>query len=187
MAELDDFRQQKDEYFTHGENSPLELSQREVFDGLAYYPENPDLRLEGPAQEFPDKETIQMQTSTGDIATFRKWGRFSFDVEGQPAEVTLFEAADGGYLFLPFMDATGGDETYGAGRYLEPHLLDDGSVVVDFNYAYSPYCAYNAHWSCPIPPAENRLKVPIRAGEKDFPGETHTHEQEHEEEEHHHH
>jgi uncharacterized protein (DUF1684 family) len=68
--------------------------------------------------------------------------------------------------FLPFADALAGVETYGAGRYLEPEPVGDGQFVVDFNLAYNPYCAYNDDWSCPITPRENRLTVPIRAGEK---------------------
>ena len=71
---------------------------------------------------------------------------------------------DGGQFFLPFADATSGKETYGSGRYLEVHEFRDGRVLADFNYAYSPYCAYNDIWSCPITPFENRLPVPIRAG-----------------------
>ena len=75
---------------------------------------------------------------------------------------------DSGELFLPFADATSGVETYGAGRYLEPEALPDGRMSVDFNYAYNPYCAYNERWSCPITPAENRIDVPIRGGERIF-------------------
>lgn len=176
MSKLDDFRKEKNEYFAHDSSSPLDHDQQHAFQGLAYYPENPGLRLEVLAQEFPEKEAIQMQTSTDDVAPFRKWGRFSFQVDGKSVELTLYEDVNAGYLFLPFRDTTGGEETYEAGRYLEPHLLDDGRVLVDFNYAYSPYCAYNTHWSCPIPPPENRLSVPLRAGEMNFPGGAHTHE-----------
>ncbi len=71
-------------------------------------------------------------------------------------------------FFLPFADALAGDETYGAGRYLEPEPAGDDRLLIDFNLAYNPYCAYNPNWSCPITPAENRLKVAIRAGEKVF-------------------
>ncbi len=85
----------------------------------------------------------------------------------------LYQDARQGHLFLPFTDSTSGTDTYGTGRYLDPVLLEDGRVSVDLNYAYNPYCAYNDHWSCPIPPAENHLSVPIRAGEKTFPGVAH--------------
>ena len=73
-----------------------------------------------------------------------------------------------GDFFLPFVDATAPDETYGAGRYLDIEPIGDGKFLIDFNYAYNPYCAYNDKWSCPIPPKENRLKVRIEAGEKKY-------------------
>jgi uncharacterized protein (DUF1684 family) len=84
------------------------------------------------------------------------------------AQVMLYSSAGSHELFLPFRDTTSGKETYGAGRYLDLHAHGD-EVVVDFNYAYNPNCAYNPDWNCPLPPAENWLKVPIRAGEKAFP------------------
>jgi uncharacterized protein (DUF1684 family) len=107
-----------------------------------------------------------MQTSTGDVRDYERFGTFRFEVEGQPARLTIYRNELG--YFLPFVDALAGSETYGAGRYLEPEELPDGRFLVDFNLAYSPYCAYNENWSCPITPAENRLKVPIRAGEMVF-------------------
>ena len=78
----------------------------------------------------------------------------------------LFRSGHGN--FLPFTDATSGEETYGAGRYVEIDILEDGRVAIDFNMAYNPYCAYNEDWSCPLTPFENRLQVPIQAGEKKF-------------------
>jgi uncharacterized protein (DUF1684 family) len=80
--------------------------------------------------------------------------------------LTIFGEDD--ELFLPMRDATSGQETYGAGRYLEPELIAQGTVDVDFNYLYNPFCAYNPGYSCPLPPTENWLKVPIRAGEKNY-------------------
>ncbi len=109
-----------------------------------------------------------MQTSTGDVAPFVRWGKISFEVENQPAQLTVYKDTDSGEFFLPFADATSGNETYGAGRYLEVEVLPNGQLLVEFNYAYNPYCAYNERWSCPITPLENRIQVPIRAGEKNF-------------------
>ena len=87
-------------------------------------------------------------------------------VDGQTAELTIFRNQNG--FFLPFVDSLAGQETYPAGRYLEPEELPGDRFFVDFNLAYNPLCAYNEMWSCPITPPENRLKVPIRAGEKLF-------------------
>ncbi len=172
MSELEEFRARKDEFFATDHHSPLTQDQRGEFHGLAYFEENPDLSLEADVKEFPQKDQVQIATSTGDVASYERWGRFSFEVEGQKAQLTLFRDLQRGDLFLPFVDTTSGSETYSVGRYLEPEVSHDGKVLVDFNLAYNPYCAYNENWSCPIPPAENRIKVPIHAGEKSFPGTT---------------
>lgn len=168
MTDLDAFRRAKDEFFGHDAQSPLSALQKREFEGLAYFPENSALRLEV-LLEPPDADgQLEMQTSTGDHQTYSRIGRFRFDVDGEPAELTIFEGPNG--LFLPFVDSMAGSETYPAGRYLEPEALPGGRYLVDFNLAYNPYCAYNAQWSCPLTPFENRLKVAIRAGEKLFPG-----------------
>jgi uncharacterized protein (DUF1684 family) len=116
--------------------------------------------------EFPVKESFAMQTSTGNVQIYERFGRFRFVVDGQDVELMIYQSEHG--FFLPFVDSLTGQETYPAGRYLEPEPLPGGCFIVDFNLAYNPYCAYNERWSCPITPAENKLKVPIRAGEKLF-------------------
>ena len=94
-----------------------------------------------------------------------------FEVDGHPTQLTLYRSDETDGLFVPFRDATSGIDSYGAGRYLEVEPPDaDGEVEVDLNYAYNPFCAYNPNWSCPIPPIENWLPVPIRAGERTYPG-----------------
>jgi uncharacterized protein (DUF1684 family) len=166
MSDLEEFRAQKDELFGESSQSPLTPGQRGDFKGLKYFPENPDLQLEVKVDEFPAKDQIAMQTSTGDVQMYERFGRFGFSVDGEQAELTIYRS-EGGF-FLPFVDSLGGKETYPAGRYLEPEPMPGGRFLVDFNLAYNPYCAYNERWSCPITPAENRLKVPIRAGEMLF-------------------
>jgi len=166
MSELDSFRAEKDEFFAHDPQSPLTAQQKRDFHGLKYFPENPALRLEVKAEVLGAKERVDMQTSTGDVQIYFRHSRFRFPVDGKEAELTIYEGDYG--FFLPFVDSLAGKETYPAGRYLEPEPLPDGRFVVDFNVAYNPYCAYNEHWSCPLTPFENRLKLPIRAGEKIF-------------------
>jgi uncharacterized protein (DUF1684 family) len=180
MTDLEQFRQSKDHFFKHDPHSPLTPPQRDSFEGLAYYDENPDLRFELKIEPYEVQDTTTMQTSTGDVADYIRWGRLEFEVGGQAAQLTVYSAVVGGGYFLPFMDATNGDETYSAGRYLEVEPLPNGKLLVDFNMAYNPYCAYNPPqslfekmgmtprmlWSCPVPPKENRLSVPILAGEK---------------------
>lgn len=166
MSDLTDFRQEKDDFFRGSAQSPLTPQQQTEFAGLHYFPENPDLDLEVTVTPFAEQDTIQMQTTTGDIQTYQRYGRFRIEIEGQTAELTLYHNQHG--FFLPFVDSLRGEETYGAGRYLEPEPLGGDRFQVDFNLAYNPYCAYNEAWSCPITPAENRIDVPIRAGEKVF-------------------
>ena len=166
MSELAEFRKEKDDFFGRHPQSPLTREQRQGFQGLSYFPENASLKLEVQVDEFPVKEKVEMQTTTGDVQTYERFGRFRFQVEGQEAELTIFQSSNG--FFLPFVDSLAGKETYPAGRYLEPEPLSGNRFIVDFNLAYNPYCAYNEMWSCPITPLENRVKVPIRAGEKIF-------------------
>jgi uncharacterized protein len=173
MSELEAFRAEKDEFFRHHPQSPLTREQRATFEELAYYPENNALVIRETLQRdgVDLDEVIVMQTTTGGTQSYRRAGVVRFSVADVPAQLTLFTSSDGGELFLPFRDATSGKESYGAGRYLEVEPpTADGRVVVDLNLAYNPFCAYNPEWSCPIPPGENWLSVPIRAGERSFPG-----------------
>jgi hypothetical protein len=166
MEPLEETRRQKDEFFRSSPHSPLLPEQQAEFHGLRYFPPNPELALSLPVERFPAGDQLQMQTNTGEIRRYARFGRIRFSVGGEQAGLTIFQDQNG--YFLPFSDALAGSETYGAGRYLEPEPLPDGRFRVDFNLAYNPYCAYNEAWSCPITPAENRLKVPIRAGEQVF-------------------
>jgi uncharacterized protein (DUF1684 family) len=166
MNDLKQFRREKDELFRHDHHSPLSDEQKRKFNGLDYFPENPDLEFELEIEHFLEPDQVQIQTNTGEVQIYDRFGRINFEVEGEVAELTIF-ANDHGY-FLPFADSLAGQETYGAGRYLEPIQIPGGKVLVDFNLAYNPYCAYNDRWSCPLTPPENRLKLPIRAGEKVF-------------------
>ena len=166
MSELTEFRKEKDEFFGRHPQSPLTPDQRMGFTGLQYFPENEALRLDVKVETLKDQEPMQMQTSTGGVQTYSRHGKFQFKVDGQEAELTIYRNENG--YFLPFVDSLAGTETYPAGRYLEPEALPGNRFLVDFNLAYNPYCAYNEMWSCPITPPENRVQVPIRAGEKLF-------------------
>ena len=166
MTQLDLLRADKDDFFAHHPQSPLTPAQKRTFRGLHYFDASPALRLEVTVEPFAKPEEIEVQTSTGDVRVYTRHGRFKFNVDGQEGELTIFETEHG--YFLPFVDSLAGTETYPAGRYLDPEPLDGNRFLVDFNLAYNPYCAYNDAWSCPLTPFENRLKVPIRAGEKIF-------------------
>jgi hypothetical protein len=164
MHSYDQFRRSKDQFFADHPQSPLTGQQKDEFGGLTYFPEDPDLDFHIDVEPFPEPEEIRMQTSTGDEQVYRRYARASFNVNGQPAELIIYASAHG--FFLPFVDSLAGNETYPAGRYLDPELDADGKFHIDFNLAYNPYCAYNDLYSCPLTPFENRLKVGIAAGEK---------------------
>ena len=174
MSQLEDLRAEIDHFMKHHPQSPLEPEQQAVFERLEYFDANSDLIIEVDVELFPDDEPVlSMQTSTGDQQEFRRWGTFSFEVGGQSAELTIFSDPHGENFFMPFKDLTNGEETYGAGRYMDEHRpgfqpLANGKFKVDFNYAYNPYCAYSPYYSCPLPPRENWIQVPIRAGEKGY-------------------
>ncbi len=169
MSALQEFRQHKDAFFKQHPQSPLSAAQKAIFTGLNYFPENDALRLTLELEPYAQPEAIQMQTSRGDLRDFLKVGQIRFPVNGQEVTLQVYESEDNpGEYFVPFADATAPHETYGAGRYLEPERVGPTKLLVDFNLAYNPYCVYGDRWSCPIPPAENRLNVRIEAGEKNF-------------------
>ena len=178
MSALDRFRAQKDDFFQRDWQSPLTPDQRAAFAGLKYYPENPALRLTVPIEPHADQEIVTLITNTGSAREYVKYGQFSFESGGEVVTLQVYQDPEAGHFFLPFVDATAPDETYGAGRYLDIEPLGGGKFLIDFNYAYNPYCAYNEpyevnpnavqRWSCPLPPRENNLKVRIEAGERKY-------------------
>ncbi len=168
MSELPKFRKAKDHFFKTSVQSPLTGEQKRRFRGLTYFPENPALRFELPLERYEKPEHVQMQTSTGDVQDFVHVGQVRFQVNGQEAKLQVYQSPASESYFIPFVDATAPEETYGAGRYLDPEEISNDKLLVDFNLGYNPYCAYNDRWSCPYPPPQNRLHVRIEAGEKRF-------------------
>jgi hypothetical protein len=165
-------RLSKDSYLKHSPQSPIPETERATFGGLHYYPVDPALRFEflalGPLPEGLEEE-IHVQTSDGRVRHGRRAGTFHFNVVGVDLQLVALQLVDstGDELFVPFRDATNGDETYEAGRYLDLAPQDDGTYDLDFNLAYAPFCAYSPDYSCPLPPRENWLSVRIAAGERD--------------------
>lgn len=167
VQRLTSFRRQKDEFFGASHRSPIPPGDRAHWEGLSYYEPNGDLSFTLEVQPGDNSE-VTLQTSDGQTRTYRRLGTVTFEVAGAQAQLTLFHAGDDHQIFVPFRDATSGNETYGAGRYLDLEPNGDGTVTLDFNYAYNPYCAYNEAYSCPLPPHENWLRLPIPAGERHY-------------------
>lgn len=160
-----ELRAKKDEFFKYHPQSPLSPEQQVHFSGLTYFIPMPKLNLVVDVTPFKKPENVQIQTTTGETRWYLRWAEFTFAIGGEEAQLTIFKSPPD-YFFLPFVDSLAGEETYPAGRYLEPVQLEGNKFRVDFNQAYNPYCVYGENWSCPITPPENRLSVPIRAGEK---------------------
>lgn len=161
-------RAAKDQLFGHGHESPLTPEQRATFTGLRYYPPDPAFRFLVRLEPVPGGATHEIQLSDGATREMDAAGAFAFTIDKTELRLIGYESESGG-VFVPFRDATSGKETYGAGRYVEAHPDGHGTFLLDFNQAYNPYCAYNDAWSCPLPPRENWLSVPIKAGEQTFP------------------
>jgi hypothetical protein len=166
-------REAKDDYFGRNPHSPIPQAERADFDGLSYYDVDPAFRFELPLHRHDDPETVTVGTSTGGERDYLEWGEFHFEVDGEPVTIQAYKAdVEEDRLWVPFRDATSGEETYGAGRYLDlevdEHRRSDGTWVLDFNQAYNPTCAYSDMYECPLPPTENWLDVAVEAGEKAY-------------------
>ena len=165
------FRADKDSFFQTNPHSPVPADERETFTGLPYYAIDPDWRFEDLHLEpyrGDEPSDFQIPTSDGQLRPAHRAGvlRFERDGEGRGLTAYTFDGGDERSLFVPFLDATSGRATYGAGRYLDLEQEDDGTYSLDFNLAYHPSCVYDPRYSCPLTPAENRLPMPIEAGER---------------------
>ncbi len=165
------FRAEKDTFFGSNEHSPIPAAERVAFTGLPYYPVDPTLRfIERALAPYTGSEpsNFQIPTSDGQLRPAHRAGTLAFEIDGAPRSLTAytFDGGDGETLFVPFLDGTSGTDTYGAGRYLDLEPEADGSYTLDFNLAYHPSCVYDARFSCPLTPAENRMPGRIEAGER---------------------
>jgi uncharacterized protein (DUF1684 family) len=168
-SKLENDRSDKDSQFQTASDSPIPPERRSEFLPLAYFPIDPDYDVPARLKPIDDRTVIEMPTSTGTQRKMRRVGTLEFSLKGQPLKLTAFvEAAarDLDRLFVPFNDLTSGAETYPGGRYMDLDRTATDIYQVDFNRAYHPYCYYNPTYECPYPPPENRLKVPVRAGER---------------------
>ncbi len=156
----------------------LNLSEIKNFQGLAYFDVDTNYRIQARFTKNIGKR-FKMITSTDRRPTYRRFGFVEFTLHDTICRLTVYQNMElsgflhfstrkdyKDYLFMPFRDATSGKETYGGGRFLDARIPKNDTLLIDFNLNYNPYCAYSERYSCPIPPAENTLKVSILAGEK---------------------
>lgn len=166
-------RRQKDQFFAIHPQSPLSSEDQDRFEGLAYFPPDPDYRFELKLRRHDNSEIITVEDTTGGTREMIRFGEFRFEVHGEQCTLQAYRSDPAEErLFVPFRDRTNGDETYPAGRYLdlepEQSRTADGTWIVDLNRAYNPWCAYSEDYACPFVLPENWLQVRIPAGEKAF-------------------
>ena len=162
-------RRQRDLAFKSGPESPLRDEDKSRFVALNYY----ELRFQAVLHRHPTPQTIRIATNTTEERYALRYGYFEFQVEGQTCRLQVYRMLDDpppgqAMLFVPFRDQTSGRESYGGGRYIDLRENTSGIYDLDFNRAYNPSCAYGKDYSCPVPPRENTLAVPIRAGERKY-------------------
>jgi uncharacterized protein (DUF1684 family) len=167
-----DFRKQKDHYFRTSPDSPI--ANKENFKGLIYFEPTSDFKVKANLTLLNDTLPFFLSKNDARKSKYVRYAIATFMLNNQQYNLTLLKLEgkiDNNVLFIPFSDKTNGGETYEGGRYLDVRLKNENSIVLDFNLAYNPYCAYNYKYSCPIPPRENVLSISIEAGEKKYPHE----------------
>ena len=168
-----DWRKDRDVFFKSHQRSPLTPDQKKHFKALKYFSFDPKYIFSGPIKRYilninnPEYYATFL-TNKGTNKRYVRYGNFHFQLEGKDYSLEVFKSILSDNLFVPFKDKTNGRETYEAGRYIDTEILEGYKMVLDFNMAYPPSCAYNDKFVCVLPPKENTLNVEIRAGEKNF-------------------
>ena len=172
------FQKELNGSFKDASTSPLKKKDRKVFKGLDFFEVDSAYIVTAQLKHTPDSTFFEMPTTTERMSKERVFGVVHFKIKGQDFNLKIYESQDlmdeegyEDYLFLPFLDLTNGDSTYGGGRYIELYVNDkehDSIITIDFNTAFNPYCAYNEKYSCPIVPRSNFINTEIKAGVKAF-------------------
>ncbi|OUR92206.1 hypothetical protein A9Q87_06930 [Flavobacteriales bacterium 34_180_T64] len=170
-----EFQLEMNASYKDARTSPLKEKDRKSFKGLDFFKFDSTYVVSAKLVRTPDEEPFEMKTTTDRLPVYVKYGIVEFLIQGKPYQLNIYQNLDllkkegyEDYLFLPFLDNTNGEESYGGGRYVECRIPEDDNISIDFNTAYNPYCAYNAKYSCPIVPRENYLDIEVRAGVKAF-------------------
>jgi uncharacterized protein (DUF1684 family) len=167
------FREAREELFRRHAESPIAPDRRAAWRGLTWYDYDPAWRVVGTIEPAATRTSFEISLAADGMLRCTRVGQVHFSFGGNTAALAVYWLEGyGGGLWLPFADATNGTQTYGGGRYLYDTIkgadlgVTDREMVLDFNYAYNPSCAYDERWSCPLSPAENRLPFAVHAGER---------------------
>ncbi|WNH12924.1 DUF1684 domain-containing protein [Thalassobellus suaedae] len=170
-----EFQKELNAEYKDATTSPLKDKDRKVFDGLEFFKFDSTYVVKAKLERTPNSKWFNMRTTTSRVSKERVYGVLSFELQGKQFNLNIYQGKDlmqkegyEDYLFLPFLDETNGLESYGGGRYLDARIPIGDSIIIDFNKAYNPYCAYNDKYSCPIVPRKNYLKTRVEAGVKAF-------------------
>ncbi|MEP2238243.1 MAG: DUF1684 domain-containing protein [Maribacter sp.] len=175
LADILIFQKELNAEFKDPETSPLADRFRIDFETLDFFEPDTSYVIEAEFIRTPEALPFSMPTTTDRESTEVVFAIAKFSINGKTHELEIYQSPDlitqeeyEDYLFLPFTDNTNGEETYGGGRYLDLRIPDGNTIILDFNKAYNPYCAYNKKFSCPLVPAVNNLDTEITAGVKAF-------------------
>ena len=170
-----EFQREMNADYKDATKSPLKDSDRKHFRGLDFFKFDSTFVVKANFKRTPNEKTFKMKTTTNRRPDYVKYGELTFDLKGKSMSLNIYQnlgliEKEGyeDYLFLPFLDETNGLESYGGGRYIDARIPESNTIIIDFNKAYNPYCAYNDKYSCPIVPRKNYLKTRIEAGVKAF-------------------
>ena len=169
------FQKELNEHYADTASSPLKKEDLKHFVNLAFYPISETYFVQAKFTRTKKEKPFEMKTTTARKPIYVKYGELQFTINDVPCKLNVYQnveyAKKPGHqdsLFLPFTDLTSGVESYGGGRYIDMEVQKGNTWTIDFNKGYNPYCAYNEKYSCPIPPAENDLKVEVKAGVKKY-------------------
>ena len=170
-ASVLEFQHELNEEYKNPDESPLSAQEREAFEAHQFFPINEKYHVVAKFEKLPPQTFFQMKTTANSIKDYDIYGIATFTLDGTEYKLNIYQSHQlrtqekyKDYLFLPFTDQTNGDETYGGGRYMGLTIPSGDTIELDFNKAYNPYCAYATGYACPIPPKENDLNIPIKAG-----------------------
>ncbi|WP_282123953.1 DUF1684 domain-containing protein [Algibacter mikhailovii] len=169
------FQRELNAQFKDVTESPLKKKDRKTFEGLEFFQFDSLYVVKARFIRTPNEKPFKMKTTTDRLPEYLKYGELVFQIKGKQFKLNIYQnqslvdvEGSEDYLFLPFLDETNGLESYGGGRYIDAKIPRNDTMIIDFNKAYNPYCAYNDKYSCPLVPRENYLKVRIEAGVKVF-------------------
>ena len=170
-----DFQKELNAEYKDASTSPLKEKDLKKFKGLDFFKFDASYVVNATFERTPNETPFEMKTTTERLPVYVKYGTVTFNLKGSNHQLNIYQNQDvikkegyEDYLFLPFLDDTNGEETYGGGRYIDLRFPEGNELEIDFNKAYNPYCAYNEKYSCPIVPRENYLELRVEAGVKAF-------------------